>query len=108
MPNDIYNLYTGQKVCEKENPIKSYNLDNIRTPNQMRSLYEKSIEKLFSENKISENIDINDYWEEYDHDANMTETMSNIWERIHDKLLEQEVDEKNLVIEGLAYTKFII
>jgi len=97
----VYNLHSGLKVMDKT-PIRACDLDNIRTPNDIISLYEKVSESLPEIKEILESKKA----PEIDPFLDTRSWIVKMWNDIHNAL--EDVPEENKIIKGIAYTDFII
>lgn len=96
LPGNIYNLHTGRKVCDKENPTKACHLDNIRTPKDLIALYES-----IDNDKVREALK-NISLPEIDQNLDTGKWLEETWNKMHDTVGEV------MVIESKAYTNFTI
>lgn len=93
---EVINLYSDRLVKSKE-AINACDLDDIHTPQQLMSLYEKVSE--LKDVLESLNIEI----PEVNPDLDARQWIVETWNKIHESL-----EDKNLVISDLAYTSFRI
>jgi len=102
LPGVVYNLHTGVKVSD-ENPIPAYNLNDVRCPKQFLSLYRKISESMPELADILENIE-DPTEDNIDPNMNCRKWIVETWNEIHESLK----DTNNNIIEGIAYTSFVI
>lgn len=97
----IINLYSNRFVKMREGAVRMCDLDDIHTPKQMMTLYERVAESVPELKSILEGIEV----PEFNPDLDCRRWIEDTWNKVHESL---DIPEENKIIENISYTNFSI